>query len=151
VVDKKTKQTIVSNYREPDATVQYLFVEKVDEQHQPLNDDQGYMSGYINLFSTGEWRNADAAHFQALLRDEIVYSVMTYEYFTNRSVDFAECKFAIVLDATHLKEAKAIDQPFFEALMSSTRRLLVAGDNFDFHAFSSHRIFTEWHGTIGST
>jgi hypothetical protein len=32
---------ILENYIEPDATVEYLFVEKAEEQVKVINDDQG--------------------------------------------------------------------------------------------------------------
>ncbi|MHA1733137.1 MAG: hypothetical protein ACTSU5_14410 [Promethearchaeota archaeon] len=55
-------EMILENAVEPDASIEYLFVEKDDAGCYELEGDWGYLMGFLNLFLSGEFRNDDRVH-----------------------------------------------------------------------------------------
>ncbi len=141
---EKLKEAIEENVINPDATIEYLFVEKAETQIEPINDDQGYIMGFINIFYTGSFKNDDIESFRLLLSDELNLSVQDSNYFKNTSVNLADYKFALVDNDKNVIEFDLLNERFFEALIASLRNLLIAGKNFDFEAFKHTEIFDEW-------
>ncbi len=68
------KKKILKNYVEADAAVEYLFVEKAEKQVQVINDDQGYMMGYQNLYLSGPHANITWEKFRAEFLEELDWS-----------------------------------------------------------------------------
>lgn len=62
---------IADNYDAPDATVEFFFVEHVPGLNTVISGEQVYLAGFINLFLSGERRNADLESFRGVLASEI--------------------------------------------------------------------------------
>ena len=140
----ENKDKILENYREPDVTIEYIFIEKAEKQLKPINDDQGYLMGFFNLFISGQFKNDNLAAFKDLLLGELNYSVKTYDHFKSERVDLNEYKFGIVDNEKNVKVFNLMDEEFFEALISSLRNLMLVGKDFDIEKFKEHQIFDQW-------
>ncbi len=81
------EEKILENYVEPDITIEYIFIEKADNQIKPINDDQGYQMGFFNLFISGEFKNNNLMDFKKLLLDELNFSANTYDHFKSNKVN----------------------------------------------------------------
>ena len=149
-IDPKDMEKILENYVEPDASVEYIFIEKVEKQINPINDDQGYIMAFINLFFTGEFKNDDAISFKNILEDELNFSVKDSDFFQNKSVDLTDYKFGLVDNEKNVTVFEVCDEKFYEALKASLRNLMIVGKNFDFERFKHHDIFNEWFDTYSN-
>ncbi len=142
---ERVKESIEENYLTPDATVEYLFVEKAEMQLKPINDDQGYIMGFISLFFTGDFKNDDVESFTSLLLDELNLSVQDSDLFRTVSVNLKDYKFALVDNDKKITAFEVLDLHFYDALKASLRNLLIVGKNFDIEAFKHDDIFNEWY------
>ena len=143
--DEKIDETkIFENIVEPDATVEYLFIEKAEAQLKPINDDQGYLMGFINIFFTGEYNNNNLEAFRTLVIQELSFSLKEYDYFQNKSLDLSDYKFYLIDNDQNATEYTVMDEDFYEALMDSLRNLIIVGKNFVLEDFKPHEIFREW-------
>jgi hypothetical protein len=138
------KEKILDNYVEPDATVEYLFVERAEKQVTPINDDQGYLMGFINLFYSGDCKNDSLQAFKEILTDSLNYSLKDSDYFKVKNVNFNEYKFGLVDPTQEIDEFAIMDEAFLEALKASWMNLVIVGKNFDLAQFKNHPIFLEW-------
>ncbi len=151
VSDEELEDSILDNYIKADATVEYFFVEKADVQKSAINDDQGYIMGFINLFFTGDFKNDDPASFKNIMEDELNYSIHDSKYFKNKKVDFKDYKFVLIDNEKNITEFGEIDNLFYETLKNSLRNLLIVGKNFDVEKFKHHEIFNEWFDNYSNT
>ncbi len=138
------KEKILENYVEPDITIEYIFIEIADEQIKPINDDQGYMMGFFNLFVTGNYKNDNLEAFKELLLFEFNYSVKTYDHFKSEQIALNEYKFALVDNNQNVTEFQVMDEAFFKALIASLRNLMIVGKNFNIENFKHHNLYIEW-------
>ena len=138
------EEKIIENYVEPDIIVEYIFIEKVDNQIKPINDDQAYQMGFFDLFISGQFKNNNLTAFKDLLLDEINYSVKTYDHFKSERVDLKDYKFGIVDNEKNVKVFDLMDEEFFKTLISSIRNLMIVGKNFDIEKFKEHQLFDKW-------
>ncbi len=138
------KEKILENYVEPDITIEYIFVEKADEQIKPINDDQGYLMGYFSLFITGTFKNDNLNDFKTLLLNELNYSVKTYDHFKSERINLNDYKFGLINNDKNVTEFNEMDEVFFQALLASLRNLMIVGKNFDIEKFKFHEIFNLW-------
>ncbi len=138
------EEKVMDNFVEPDATVEYLFVEKAERQLKAINDDQGYIMAYMNIFFSGEFTNNTLKAFKTLLVDELNFSLHDSNYFKNKSVDLDDYKLYLIDNDKDTTEFAVIDEQFYEALMNSLRNLVIVGKNFDLEKFKHHEIFLEW-------
>jgi len=138
------RDKILENYVEPDITVEYIFIERAEKQIKPINDDQGYLMGFFNVFISGMFKNDNLPDFKTQLLDELNYSVKTYDHFKSEVIDLNEYKFGLVDNERIVKEFKIMDETFFKALMDSLRNLMIVGTNFNIEKFKTHEIFNEW-------
>ncbi|NVM55440.1 MAG: hypothetical protein HWN66_17165 [Candidatus Helarchaeota archaeon] len=138
------EEKILEHYVEPDATMEYLFVEKAENQIKSINDDQGYQMGFMSIFFTGKFANNNLASFKTQLLDELNYSVKEYNYFKSEKVDLNEYKFFLVDNNKNTTEFAVMDEGFYEVLIASLRNLVIVGKNFDLEKFKHHRIFNDW-------
>lgn len=138
------KQKILEKYVEPDVIVQYIFIERVEEQISPINDDQGYQMGYLNIFFSGPFKNDNLLAFKTQILDELNYSIINYEHFKSKFVDLNEYKFGLVNNDKEVTEFNRMSEAFFKVLMDSLRNLMIVGKNFNIEKFKSHDIFNLW-------
>ncbi|MFW9829454.1 MAG: hypothetical protein ACFFEY_17905 [Candidatus Thorarchaeota archaeon] len=138
------RQKILENYVEPDITVEYLFIERAEEQIKPINDDQGYLMGFINIFISGPFKNDDLLNFKTQIVNELNYNVRTNEHFKSEAVDLNEYKFGLIDNDKEVTEFRVMDDTFFKALIESLRNLIIASTNFNIENFKSHHIFNTW-------
>jgi len=138
------REKIIENYIEPDITIEYIFIEKAEKQIKPINDDQGYLMGFLNLFISGQLKNDNLEAFKDFIVNELNYSLKTYEHFKSENVDLNYYKFGLVDNEKNIKEFDIMDDEFFNALISSHRNLMLVGKNFDLEKFKHHKIFHEW-------
>lgn len=138
------EEKILENYVEPHATVEYLFIEKAEEQFKPINDDQGYLMAFMNIFFTGKFANNNLNAFKTLLLDELNYTLQESKNFNNKSVDLDDYKFYLIDNDKNATEFAVMDEQFYEALIASLRNLVIVGKNFDLAKFKHHDIFEEW-------
>ncbi|MFX1366047.1 MAG: hypothetical protein ACFFCE_18375 [Promethearchaeota archaeon] len=138
------KDKILENYVEPDITIEYIFIEKADKQVKPINDDQGYLMGFFNLFITGTFKNDNLKDFKKMLLDELNYCVKTYDHFKSEDIDLEEYKFGLIDNDRNVKEFNEMDEVFFQALLGSLRNLMIVDKNFDIEEFKLHKIFNRW-------
>ncbi|NVM02493.1 MAG: hypothetical protein HWN67_09175 [Candidatus Helarchaeota archaeon] len=138
------KEKIIANIVEPDITVEYLFVEKAERQIKPINDDQGYLYAFINIFVSGNFSNDNVTTFKNQILDELNYCVKTYDYLKSEKVDFKDYKFGLVDNDKNITEFEVFDEEFYEALKASLRNLAIVGKNFDLEKFKNYEIFTKW-------
>ena len=75
------EEKIIENYVESDVTVEYIFIEKAEEQIKPINDDQGYQMGFFNMFFSGTFKNDNLLAFKTQLLGELNYIAKPYDYF----------------------------------------------------------------------
>ncbi|MFX1596487.1 MAG: hypothetical protein ACFFBK_10550, partial [Promethearchaeota archaeon] len=75
------EEKILEPYIEPDITIEYIFIEKADKQIKPINNDQGYLMGFFNLFITGTFKNDNLNDFKTMLLNELNYSLRTYDHY----------------------------------------------------------------------
>ncbi|GAH37388.1 unnamed protein product, partial [marine sediment metagenome] len=61
----------MENYVEPDISIQYIFIESAEKQVKPINDDQSYLMGFINVFISGEFKNDNMFAFKTQLLNEL--------------------------------------------------------------------------------
>ena len=132
------------NYIEPDITVEYIFIEKAEEQIKPINDDQGYQMGFFNLFVSGTFKNNSLTDFKKLILFELDFSVKEYEHFKSEKIDLSDYKFALVDNDKHITEFDTMNEDFFNALLVSLRNLMIVGKNFKIESFKRHELFDEW-------
>jgi len=138
------EEKMMDNIVEPDAIVEYLFVEKAETQLKAINDDQGYIMAYMNIFFSGEFTNNTLKAFKTLLLDELIFSLNDLNYFKNKSVDLDDYKFFLIDNDKNSTEFAVMDEKFFESLIKSMRNLVIVGKNFDLEKFKHHEIFEEW-------
>jgi len=138
------KEKILENYVEPDVTVEYIFIEKAEEQIKPINDNQGYQMGFFHVFFSGTFKNDNLLAFKTQLLDELNYSVKTYDYFKSEAINLNEYKFVLVDNDRNVTEFKVMSEAFFKALMDSLRNLMIVGTNFNIEKFKAHDIFNLW-------
>ncbi len=138
------KDRILENYVDPDLTVEYLFIEKADKQFKPINDDQGYLFGFTNIFLTGQFKNDNLSAFKNSLLDELNLCVNEYNYFKSNEVKLSDYKFGLVDNYKNITELEEMDEKFYDTLKLSLRNLLIVGKNFDLEGFKVHTIFDDW-------
>lgn len=138
------KDNILENYVEPDVTVEYIFIERAEKQIKPINDDQGYLMGFFNVFISGEFKNDNVLAFKTQLLNELNYSVKTYDHFKSEAIDLSEYKFGLVNNDRIVTEFTIMNEAFFKALMESLRNLMIVGANFNIEKFKTHEIFNQW-------
>jgi len=138
------KDKILENYVEPDVTVEYIFIERAEKQINPINDDQGYLMGFFNMFISGTFKNDNLPAFKTQLLDELNYSVKTYDHFKSEAIDLNEYKFGLVDNDRIVTEFKIMNDAFFKALMESLRNLMIVGANFNIEKFKTHEVFNRW-------
>jgi len=138
------KDNILENYVEPDITIEYIFIERAEKQVKPINDDQGYLMGFINVFISGEFKNDNVLAFKTQLLNELNYSVKTYDHFKSEAIDLNEYKFGLVNNDRIVTEFTIMNEAFFKALMESLRNLMIVGANFNIEKFKAHELFNQW-------
>ena len=138
------KDNTLENYVEPDISIQYLFIERAEEQVKPINDDQGYLMGFFNVFISGEFKNDNVLTFKAQLLNELNYNVKTYDHFNSEAIDLSEYKFGLVNNDQIVTEFTIMNEAFFKALVESLRNLMIVGANFNIEKFKTHEIFNQW-------
>ena len=139
------EQEALNKYIEPDATIEYLFVEKAENQVKPINDDQSYLMAFINIFYTGDFKNNTLNKFKSMLLDELNYSIRNSKYFKNKEVNLDDYKFYLVDNDMNYMEFISMDEVFFKTLIElSLRNLVIVGKNFNLDKFKHHDIFLEW-------
>jgi len=132
------------NIIEPDITVEYIFIERAEKQVKPINDDQGYLMGFINVFISGRFKNDNVLAFKTQILNELNYSVKTYDHFKSESIDLSEYKFGLINNDRTVTEFTVMNEAFFKALMDSIRNFMIVGTNFNIEKFKHHEIFDEW-------
>ncbi|OLS14828.1 MAG: hypothetical protein RBG13Loki_1587 [Promethearchaeota archaeon CR_4] len=132
------------NYVKMEATVEYLFIEYREMQEKPINSDQAWICGFINIFRNSEDFNDDIADFKKMLVEEFGYIVLTYDYFTRKTFSLEQYKFILVEEGKITREFQQSNEEFYDALRSSSHNLMIVGKNFDAQAFTQHRIFRGW-------
>lgn len=142
--EEPNEDKISENYIEPDITIEYIFIERAEEQYKPINDDQGYQMGFFNLFISGSFKNDNLPAFKSQLLTELNYSVKTYEHFTSEEIDLNQYKFGLVDNDKIITEFNVMDEAFFQAMMDSVRNLMIVGSNFNIDKFRNHEIFNRW-------
>jgi len=135
---------ISENYIEPDIVIEYIFVERAEEQIKPINDDQGYQMGFFNMFISGTYKNDNLPDFKTRLLNELNYCVKTYDHYKSEAIDLKEYKFGLVDNDKIVVEFELMDDAFFATLMASLRNLMIVGTNFDIEKFKTHEIFNDW-------
>jgi len=131
----------MENFESPDAKVEYLFIERVEKQEKTINDEQGYLIGFINLF----FKEVDYKSFKILIQDQLNLAVKYSDYFQNREINLDDYKFALVDNENNYQIFDVIDEFFYEALVASLRNLMIEGKNFDIEEFKYHDIFYDWY------
>jgi len=131
----------MENSESPLAKVEYIFVEKAEKQEKTINDDQGYLMGFINFFS----KNNNYNSFKTLLHKELNFSVKSHDYFKNQEVDLNDYKFALVDNERNIQTFEEIDESFYNELKASLRNLLIIGKNFKAEEFKHLEIFDDWY------
>ncbi len=137
-------EKIMDNIVDPDIVVEYLFVEKAEKQIKPINDDQGYLYAFINIFLGGRFSNDDVTTIRNQILNELNYCVKTYDSFQSNKVDFNDYKFGLVDNDKNITIFEEFDEEFYEALKASLRNLAIVGKNFDLEKFKNHDLFSEW-------
>ncbi|MFX0077569.1 MAG: hypothetical protein ACFE96_19155 [Candidatus Hermodarchaeota archaeon] len=138
------KDNILENYVEPDAVIEYIFIERAEEQSKPINDDQGYQMGFFNLFFSGTFKNNTLFAFKTQLIRELNYSLKTYDHFKSQTFDITLYKFGVVDNERNVTEFTEMNGASFKVLMNSLRNLMIVGKNFDVANFKRHELFNEW-------
>jgi len=131
----------MENFESPDAKVEYLFIQRVEKQEKTINDEQGYLIGFINLF----FKEVDYKSFKILIQDQLNLAVKYSDYFQNREINLDDYKFALVDNENNYQIFDVIDEFFYEALVASLRNLMIEGKNFDIEEFKYHDIFYDWY------
>ena len=132
------------NYIEHDISIQYIFIERAEKQVKPINDDQGYLMGFFNVFITGEFKNDNLSAFKTRVLNELNYCVKTYDHFASEAINLSEYKFGHVDNDRIVTEFSIMDEAFYKALMDSLRNLMIVGANFNIEKFKTHQIFNQW-------
>ena len=135
------KDNILENYVEPDISIQYIFIERAEKQVKPINDDQGYLLGFFNVFISGEFKNDNVLAFKTQLLNELNYCVKNYDHFTSEAIDLSEYKFGLVNNDRIVTEFTIMDEAFYKVLMDSLRNLMIVGANFNIEKFKTHELF----------
>ena len=138
------KDEILEKNTESDITVQYIFIERAEKQVKSINDDQGYLMGFINVFISGRFKNDNALAFKTQILSELNYSVKTYDHFKSEAIDLSEYKFGLINNDRIVTEYSVMNEAFFKALMDSLRNLMIVATNFNIEKFKSHEIFNQW-------
>ncbi len=138
------KNNSLENFVEPDISIQYIFIERAEKQVKPINDDQGYLMGFFNVFISGEFKNDNVLAFKTQLLNELNYSVKTYDHFKSEAIDLSEYKFGLVNNDRIVTEFTIMNEAFFKVLMESLRNLMIVGANFNIEKFKTHEIFNQW-------
>ncbi|NHJ20226.1 MAG: hypothetical protein EAX91_04720 [Candidatus Lokiarchaeota archaeon] len=137
----------LENYVEPDAVIEYIFIERAEEQNKPINDDQGYIMGFFNIFFSGTFKNNYLAEFKNQILNELNYSLKTYDHFKSKAIDMTLYKFGLVDNERNITEFTEMSESFFKELIASLRNLMIVGNNFDIENFKRHHIFNQWFDT----
>jgi hypothetical protein len=137
----------LENYVEPDAVIEYIFIERAEEQIKPINDDQGYLMGYFNIFFSGTFKNNNLTMFKNQIINELNYSLKTYDHFKSESIDLKLYKFGLIDNERNIIEFTELSESFFKELIGSLRNLMIVGNNFDIENFRRHHIFNQWFDT----
>ncbi len=138
------KDENLDNYIEQDIIIEYIFIERAEKQVKPINDDQGYLMGFFNVFISGKFKNDNLPVFGTRVLDELNYSVKTYDRFTSEAIDLSEYKFGLVDNDRIVTEFILMDEAFFKALMDSLRNMMIVGTNFNIEKFKTHELFNQW-------
>ncbi len=126
------------------ATIEYLFIEHADKQANPINANQGWISGYFNIFNSGKDFNDNWVEFKKLVVSELNYILTEYENFTEKAFDPENYVCYLVENGKFAKEFPNFDENFYKTLRSSSHNLMIVGKNFDVQAFADHEIFRTW-------
>ena len=142
--DEDLIEEILKKAKKADVTVEYLFIEKAEVQEKVINDDQAYTMAFINFFlDKGEHRD-NFTYFKELLRDELNFTINSYDHFNITEVNLEGYKYGIVDKKKKIKEYSTLNRKCFNELIKTSRNLLIVGTNFDIEKFKAHEIFTEW-------
>ncbi|MHA1972905.1 MAG: hypothetical protein ACTSW1_07925 [Candidatus Hodarchaeales archaeon] len=133
------KEHITENFIKEDGRIEYLFIERVESQEKNINDDQGYIYGFFNVF-----KGENIEEFKEMLSKELNSIVTTYNYFKTKNVDLNDYKFAIIDENKNLNQFTSFNDQFFEKLVNSFMNLLIVGDNFNIEDIKELRLFNDW-------
>jgi hypothetical protein len=131
----------MENFESPDAKVEYIFIERVEKQEKTINDEQGYLIGFINLI----FKEVDYKAFKTLVQDQLNLAVKHSDYFQNKEINLDDYQFVLVDNEKNYQIFDVIDKFFYEALVASLRNLMIVGKNFDIEEFKYHDIFYDWY------
>ena len=126
---------------------EYLFIEYAEKQAKPMNDDQGWQCGFINVPESDFTQKDSFAAFRDFLLDELSFSARTYDHFKRKSVELTDYKFAIVESSGNITEYAAIDAKMLNELGKAARGLMIVGKNLDLHAVQETATFRTWFDT----
>jgi len=132
------------NYIEPDTTVEYLFIEYTEKQAKPINEDQGWVCGFINIFRNPRDFNDDLTDFKNVILEELGNIVSTYENFNVKQFDLEQYKFVLVENGKIGREFQCLGEDFYTMLRTSSHNLMIVGKNLDVGAFIQHELFQKW-------
>lgn len=137
----------IKNNVKPDAVIEYIFIERAEEQIKPFNNDQGYLMGFFNIFFSGTFKNNNLIVFKNQLINELNYSLKTYDHFKSKSFNMSLYKFGLIDSERNITEFTEMSESFFKELIASLRNLMIVGNNFDIENFKRHHIFNQWFDT----
>lgn len=127
--------------------VEYLFIEYAERQVKPMNDDQGWQCGFINVPKSDFAQKDSVAEFRDFVLDELNFSARTYEQFKRKSVVLKDYKFAVVEPSGLMREYATLGAKLMKDLGKGARGLMVVGRNLDLHAIQETDVFHKWFET----
>jgi hypothetical protein len=144
VVEVKSSRT---TFQAEHLTVEYLFVEYAERQVAPINDDQGWQCGFMDVPKSDFEAPDSFAVFRDFLLDELNYCAKTCEQFKRKSVQPTDYRFAVVDANGRTTTSTALDAKLMKALRQGARGLMIIGRNMDLHAFQGTDVFRNWFET----
>ena len=134
---------------EPDAILEYFFVDKDFDQEDPVKYKKGTFYDSIDLFFTGKNKNADLATFRNLLPLKVRARADELIYFEDRAIDLRDYKYGVIDEDKKITEFDSIDENFFNAL-KKTLKLIIFGKDFDLERFKTHKVFEDFYKINGN-
>ena len=129
---------------EPDAYIEYLFVEKEFDLDAPVIYNQGFFYGDISLIFTRPLKKDDFTLFLNIFTEEFNKRASELTYFEGKIIDLSEYKFVIFDKDKNLTIFEAITSSFFKALRAS-QKFMIVGKELDFEKFKTHKIFDDFY------
>ena len=129
---------------EPNAFIEYLFVEKELDLDAPVILNQGFFYDDFGLIFTEPLKKDTSSLFITIFTEAFNKRKSELTYFEGKTIDLSEYKFVIIDKDKKVTVFKEINTSFFKKLLVSLKFMII-GKEMDLEKFKNHKIFDDFY------